>query len=361
MTFADKGFFQRLTRLLPLLAVYVAVDLLLPAPHPITEFAKRLLLALAVLFIVRALNALLDGLHDISQEWEPARHKPLRGYLQAVKIVAFLLAFIFAIAILTDTSPWGIVSLLGGLTAVLLLIFKDTILGLVASLQLSGNDMVRIGDWIEMPKYGADGDVIDISIHTVKVRNWDKTIATIPTYALVSDTFKNWRGMQESGGRRIKRALCLDMNTITFCSDEMLERFKRIDLIRDYIASRQAEIEEYNRQHRVDTSLAVNGRRQTNIGVFRAYVVAYLKAHFLIHQEMTFLVRHLAPTAQGLPLEIYVFSRDQRWANYEALQADIFDHILAAVPLFDLRVFQYPAGQDLRRLTVTLPQPDMEN
>jgi len=347
---AARGLFRRLTRLLPLLAVYVAMDLLFPQPTPASEFGKRLLLAGIVFLATWSLDALLNGIHDICRDWEFARHKPLRGYLQAIKLTAFILASIAAIAILTNTSPWGILSVLGGLTAVLLLIFKDTILGFVASLQLAGNDMVRIGDWIEMPKYGADGDVIDVSIHTVKVRNWDKTIATIPTYALVSDTFKNWRGMQESGGRRIKRAVYLDMNSVRFCDDELLARLRKTELLRDYIDARQAEIDAYNRERNTDTSLAINGRRQTNLGVFRAYLIAYLKAHPQIHQEMTFLVRHLAPTAQGLPLEIYVFSRDQAWANYESIQADIFDHVLAAIPHFGLRVFQLPSGHDLRGL-----------
>ena len=345
---AEHGVFRRLTRLLPILVVYVALDLLFPEPSPPSEFGKRLLLSIAVLMTALLIDAIANGVYAICREMEFARQKPLRGYLQAIKIIIFLLAGITIVAILTRTSPWGIFSVLGGLTAVLLLVFKDTILGFVASLQLAGNDMVRIGDWIEAPKYGADGDVIDISIHTVKVRNWDKTIATIPTYGLVTDSFKNWRGMQESGGRRIKRSVFLDMNSITFCSDEMLARFAKIELVRDYLQNRQEEINRHNQEKNIDTTLPVNGRRQTNIGVFRAYVVAYLKAHPMIHQEMTFLVRHLAPTAQGLPLEIYVFSRDQVWANYEAIQADIFDHILASLPLFDLRVFQYPNGHDLQ-------------
>jgi miniconductance mechanosensitive channel len=233
-----------------------------------------------------------------------------------------------------------------------MLIFKDTILGFVASIQLSGHDMVRIGDWIEMPKYGADGDVIDVSIHTVKVRNWDKTITTIPTYSLVSDAFKNWRGMSESGGRRIKRALHIDLNSIKFCTDEMLERFKKFSLLRDYISSRQEEISRYNQEHKTDTSQLINGRRQTNIGVFRAYIIAYLKNHPKIHKNMTFLVRHLEPTEHGLPVQIYVFSNDQVWANYESIQADIFDHLLAAVPEFELRVFQNPTGHDFASLNV---------
>ncbi len=347
---AARGLFRRLIRLLPLLTVYVAVDLLFPQPDPIAEFGKRLLLAALVFLAAWALDALLNGVYDIYREQEFTRHKPLRGYLQAVKLIAFILASIGAVAILTNTSPWGILSVLGGLTAVLLLVFKDTILGVVASLQLAGNDMVRLGDWIEMPRYGADGDVIDISIHTVKVRNWDKTIATIPTYALVSDTFKNWRGMQESGGRRIKRAIYLDMHSVRFADAALLGGLQQVRLLHDYLRRRQAEIDAHNKEHGIDTTLAINGRHQTNLGLFRAYLVAYLRAHPMINQEMTFLVRHLAPTAQGLPLEIYVFSRDQAWANYEAIQADIFDHVLAAVPLFGLRIFQYPSGNDLRTL-----------
>jgi len=232
---------------------------------------------------------------------------------------------------------------------VLLLVFKDSILGLVASFQMSANNMVRIGDWIEMPKYGADGDVIDISLNTVKVQNWDKTISTIPTYALVADPVKNWRGMSESGGRRIKRAICIDMQTVTFCSDEMLDRFENFEHVATYLKERRGEIEAFNKEHRVDIAEVINGRRITNLGTFRAYIVGYLRHHPLIHTEdMTFLVRQLAPTEHGLPIEIYVFSRDQVWANYESIQADIFDHIIAAVPEFDLAVFQSPTGRDFR-------------
>jgi miniconductance mechanosensitive channel len=208
--------------------------------------------------------------------------------------------------------------------------------------------MVRIGDWIEMPKYGADGDVIDVTLHTVKVQNWDKTISTIPAYHLISDSFKNWRGMSESGGRRIKRSVSIDMSSVKFCTPDMLNRFEKFQLITDYIKSRRTEISEYNRAHQVDTSELINGRNMTNIGTFRAYLVAYLRNHPLIHDEMTFLVRQLPPGDHGLPIEIYVFSKDQVWANYEAIQADIFDHILAVLPSFELRVFQEPTGHDFR-------------
>jgi miniconductance mechanosensitive channel len=252
------------------------------------------------------------------------------------------------IAIVLNKSPLYFLTGLGALSAVLMLIFKDPILGFVAGIQLTANKMVARGDWLEMPKYDADGDVLEIGLTTVKVQNWDKTITTIPTYALISESFKNWRGMQESGGRRIKRFVYLDLGSIKFCTEEMLERFSRIQYITEYIERKKKEISEYNEAFQVDTSILVNGRHLTNIGTFRAYVTAYLKNHPMINQDMTFLVRQLAPTPQGLPLEIYVFCKDKIWANYEAIQADIFDHILAVVPEFDLRVFQEPSGGDFR-------------
>lgn len=241
-------------------------------------------------------------------------------------------------------------SLLGGLTAVLLLVFKDMILGLVAGIQLSSNNMIARGDWIEMPNYGADGDVIDITLTTVMVQNWDKTITTIPTYALISDSFKNWKGMQESGGRRIKRAVNIDINSIRFVDDELLSKLRKVELLKDYLQDKLQEIDKYNQEHAVDTSLLINGRKITNIGTFRAYLIAYLRRHPLINKEMTFLVRQLRPTECGLPIEVYVFSNDKVWANYEAIQADIFDHIFAVVPEFGLRVFQNPTGSDFQFL-----------
>lgn len=349
-TLVERRFFHRLTNLIPAVVTYFACEIIFPEASPAGIFFKRLTLIVFVIISVRMLDALSKAMHDIYGTFEVSKGKPIRGYLQAMTIVIYIMAGIFIVAIATNKSPWGILTVFGGLTAVLILVFKDTILGLVASIQLSANDMVRVGDWIEMPKYGADGDVIDVSINTIKVRNWDKTIASIPTYALVSDSFKNWRGMSESGGRRIKRSLFIDMNSISYCSTEMLERFEKISLLREYLQQKSQEIAAYNATHQADDTVMVNGRRQTNIGVFRAYAVAYLKNHPQIHQDMTFLVRHLQPTAQGLPLEIYVFSKDQVWANYEAIQADIFDHLLAAVPEFDLRIFQYPTGHDLNVL-----------
>ncbi len=307
-------------------------------------------MTLFVLGGLRLLDALILSIQDIYSSSELSASRPIGGYLGAAKIVLYVIGAIFLISVLTGQSPWGILSVLGGLTAVILLIFKDTILGFVASIQISAHDMVRIGDWIEMPKYGADGDVIDVSINTIKVQNWDKTISTIPTYAMVSDAFKNWRGMKESDGRRIKRAVCIDMSSICFCTKEMLARFRKIALLRDYLDMKDREIAEHNARLGIDDSVLVNGRRQTNIGVFRAYITNYLRNHPMINQDMTFLIRHLPPSSEGLPVEIYVFCRDKVWANYEAVQADVFDHILAVVQEFDLRVFQYPSGFDLRQM-----------
>jgi len=344
------GFVRRLSFLMPIIVIYMSADLMLPGQDLAPELFKRLAMVFFVFAGVWMLDSILLAIREIYSKSDMAAHRPIRGYLDAIKIIAYVMAGIFIVSILTDQSPWGVLSILGGFTVVLMLIFKDTILGFVASIQLSGHDMVRVGDWIEMPKYEADGDVIDVTIHTVKVRNWDKTITTIPTYSLVSDAFKNWRGMSESGGRRIKRPLHIDMSSIQFCSDEMLERFKKFDLIKDYIIQKQEDITNYNKEHTTDTSQLINGRHQTNIGVFRAYIVAYLKNHPKIHQNMTFLVRHLEPTQYGLPVQIYVFSNDQAWANYEAIQADIFDHLLAAVPEFDLRIFQNPSGYDFAKI-----------
>ena len=348
----QHGFVRRLSYLMPIIVIYLSADFMLPQQTLAPEFFKRFAMVFFVLAGVWMLDSILLATRDIYSKSDMASRRPIRGYLDAVKIIAYIMAGIFIISILTDKSPWGVLSILGGFTVVLMLVFKDTILGFVASIQLSGNDMIRIGDWIEMPKYGADGDVIEVSINTVKVRNWDKTITTIPTYGLVSDAFKNWRGMSESEGRRIKRALHIDMSSIKFCTDEMLERFNKFDFIKNYIAEKQDEIIEYNKEHETDTSQLINGRRQTNIGVFRAYTIAYLKNHPKIHQNMTFLVRHLEPTQHGLPVQIYVFSNDQAWANYEAIQADIFDHLLAALPEFGLRVFQNPTGYDFKSLDI---------
>ena len=347
-------FFDPLSIMIPVLAVYSTVGILL-ADYPfVAEMVRRLCMTILVFIAVKMLNAVLYTVEDIYKRSEISKRKPISGYLSMVRIAMFILAGIFIVSTLADKSPWGIVSVFGGLTAIVLLVFKDTLLGFVASLQLVSNDMIRVGDWIEMPKFEADGDVIDVSIHTVKVQNWDMTITTIPTYALVSNAFKNWRGMSQSGGRRIKRALCLDMNSIRFCTPEMLEKFSKFSSVKEYLQKKQDEVLLYNKEHDLDGGSMSNGHQQTNIGIFRAYLKSYLINHPKINRHMTLLVRHLPPTPKGLPIEIYVFSSDQVWINYEDIQADIFDHIIALLPEFDLRVFQEPSGFDFQSLKVSV-------
>ncbi len=338
--------FHRLSHLAPALVIYGMAPLALQTPGLI-ELARRGAQVYMLLAGLAAVNALLNAVNDIYQKYEVAQRVPIVGYLQVVKIVLTVAVLIFALSIVIDKSPLYLLTGLGALTAVILLIFKDSILGLVAGIQLVANNMLRPGDWIEMTKYGADGDVIEITLNTVKVRNWDKTITTIPTYALIADSFKNWRGMSESGGRRIKRSVFIDISSIRFCSPEMIEEFSKVELLKGYVEQKRKELDAFNQEHDVDESVLVNGRRMTNVGTFRSYLVAYLRNHPKIHQEMTFLIRQLQPTEKGLPLEIYVFSNDQVWANYEAIQADIFDHIFASLPEFGLRPFQNPTSHDV--------------
>lgn len=342
--------FHRALRLIPLTFILICVDRLAPGQ---LILLKRLIFALVILIGARTVEAFLNAVSDVYHADMDAHRKPIRPLFQAMQIVTHMLAAIFIISVLLNKEPWGLFSLLGGMTAVTMLVFKDSILGFVAGIQLGANDMIREGDWIEMPKFGADGDVIEVTVNTVKVRNWDKTISTVPTYALITDSFKNWRGMSESGGRRIKRSICIDMNTVKFANEEMLSSFRKMELLKEYVDQKQQQIDAENSEKQIDLSATVvNGRRQTNLGIFRAYLENYLHDNPKIHTGMTFLVRHLQPTAQGLPIEIYVFSSDKNWVNYEAIQADIFDHILAALPEFGLRVYQQPSGADLAALSV---------
>lgn len=303
-----------------------------------------------ILFALLSLFTFLDILQSISDRRETRAHFPLRGLLQTVKLVASILTAILAVSLLMDKSPLILLSGLGALSAVLLLVFKDPILGLVAGIQLSANNMLAVGDWLEMPKYGADGDVVDIALTTVKVRNWDKTITTIPTYALISDSFKNWRGMSEAGGRRIKRSIHVEMSSVCFLSKEQLDELKKAQLLSDYITSTISEIEKENADKKADMTVMQNGRRMTNVGTFRKYLVSYLKNHPKIHQSMTLIVRQLEPTTNGLPIEIYAFTNTTSWNAYEDIQSDIFDHIIAVLPAFSLRVHEAPTGNDIRSL-----------
>ncbi|MDE0838023.1 MAG: mechanosensitive ion channel, partial [Kiritimatiellae bacterium] len=349
-TLVKHRVFIRLANFAPVLVVYLAAAIVFPPPSMLYDMLRDgtllVMIVLAIMLLYAAINAVLDVYDGLSFSSEV----PLKGFAQVIKIIIFLAAAIFVISLLTDKSPLVLLGGIGAMTAVLMLVFKDVILGFVAGIQLIANRMIARGDWLEMPSHGADGDVIDVSLTTVKVQNWDKTISTIPTYSLISESFKNWRGMSESDGRRIKRSVHIDMNTIRFCDEAMLERYRRIQHITGYIESKQTEVDAYNQASGIDAASLVNGRRLTNIGTFRAYVVAYLKNHPMISDTMTFIVRQLQPGETGVPIEVYVFSKDKVWANYEAIQSDIFDHILASVPAFDLRLFQHPSGHDLRAL-----------
>ena len=298
-----------------------------------------------------ALDAVLNAALEIYNDFPVSRVIPLKGFVQVAKLILYILAAIVVVSTLLRKSPVYLLSGMGVLASVLILVFKDAILGFVAGVQLSANRMLARGDWIEMPKYGADGDVLEVALTTVKVQNWDKTITTIPTYALITDSFRNWRGMSESGGRRIKRSIYVDLNTIKRCTPEILERFKRVKYIADYVEEKSQELARWNQERGIDMSDVANARHLTNVGTFRAYIQSYLENHPEINGDMTLLVRHLEALAEGLPIQIYCFCRDQAWANYERIQADIFDHILAIAPEFDLRIFQKPTGSDFRALT----------
>jgi miniconductance mechanosensitive channel len=346
-----KKVFNRLVYLAPAIVLYISISIPFAGYDWLISLMNGLVLIYMIAMGLLAIDAFLNASLAIYTTYEISNKIPIKGFIQVFKIIIYFTSAIFIISILLNKTPIYLFSSLGALTAILMFIFKDAILGFVAGIQLSANRMVANGDWIEMPKYGADGDIIEIALTTVKVQNWDKTITTIPTYALITESFKNWRGMSESGGRRIKRSISIDMNTIQFCTEDMLDRFSKIQYISGYIETKKIEMQENNNLEQVDYSNLVNGRRMTNIGTFRAYVKAYLNNHPMINKEMTFLIRQLAPTEHGLPIEIYVFSKDKVWANYESIQANIFDHILAVVPEFDLRVFQDPSGRDFNKLT----------
>ena len=340
----------RLVNLVPGLVVYLGVPLVPGLPDAVVQVTRNVAVGFMVLTATMALTALLSAANTIYSSLPVARERPLKGFVQVVQILVWILGAVMIIAAILDRSPLLLLSGFGAMTAILLLVFKDTILSLVASVQLTAQDMVRVGDWIEMPQFGADGDVIDVQLHTVKVQNWDKTITTIPTHRLIADSFKNWRGMSQTGARRIKRAIYLDKNSIRFQNPDEIDHFKRFALLKDYIARKEKELADYNAALDGDVDEAVNTRRLTNVGTFRAYALNYLKNHPGIHQGMTLMVRQLAPGPEGLPLEIYCFTNTTVWGEYEDIQADIFDHLLAIVAEFGLRLFQSPTGADLAAL-----------
>jgi miniconductance mechanosensitive channel len=340
---------QRLAWGVPLLVWQLGVDLVPHVPPDVLLVVKRVILATMVVVLVRAFSALLDGINRIYILRPRAAERPIKGFLQVASVVAHMAAAILVVAILMDRSPVLFLSGLGAMTAVLLLIFRDTLLSLVAGIQITTNDLIRVGDWIEMPQFQADGDVVDIALNSVTVQNWDRTLTVIPTHKFLEHSFKNWRGMTESRGRRIKRAIHIDQSTIRYLTDDEVDRFGQWELLRDYIQRKREEVEAFNREHPAVDGVIPHIRRLTNVGTFRAYLIEYLKAHPEIRQDMILLVRQLAPGPQGLPMEIYVFTADIRWIQHEGIQADIVDHVLATVPEFGLRVFQQPGGADVQR------------
>lgn len=339
---------QRALFFLPLLIFYVGVDWVSDLPEELLGFFMRLINSLMILVFARTLDAFLSTLHTLYESRPGIQRKPIKSYVQLLKVIIYIIAIILIIAQLADQSPWYFLSGIGAMTAIFLLVFRDTLLSLVASIQLTNNDVIRVGDWIQMQQFGADGNVIDIALNNVRVQNWDKTIAVIPTHKFLEHSFLNWRGMQESGGRRIKRSLLIDIESIRFLTLREVEHLKESHLLRDYITEKLDEVNTYNQKHLHHSNIITNGRWLTNIGTFRIYAFEYLKHHPRTNKELLTLVRQLEPTSQGLPLQIYTFASSIEWANYEFIQAEIFDHFLAVLPEFGLRHYQQPSGHNLR-------------
>lgn len=335
--------------LIPPVIIYTLLPLAFPGSSEGLLILRKLCMIYIIAVSIRFINIFLGVVFELINRKEAFRERPLKGIYQIIQVGLFFVGSILIISVLIGKSPAHLLAGLGASAAILMLVFKDSIMGLVSGVQLSANDMLRPGDWITMPKYNADGVVIEVTLNTVKVRNFDNTITTTPPYALVSDSFQNWRGMSESQGRRIKRSINIDMNTVHFCTPEMLDKFRKITLLKAYIDETENRAEHYNREHNIDTSLLINGLHQTNLGVFRAYLEIYLKSLPTTSKELTHMVRQLQPTEKGIPLEVYLFSREKDWVLYENIQSDIFDHILAVIPEFGLRIFQNPSSRDIER------------
>ena len=345
----DRNVMVHLSRMVAPVVIYLFIPIAFAQTDSVTlSFIRRLCYIYIISSFLLFVNSFLKAAYTVYSEKESMRDRPLKGLLQTLQVSLWSIGLIVVVAELLGKSPLSLLAGLGASAAVLMLVFKDSIMGFVSGVQLSANDMLKVGDWITMPKYGADGTVIEVTLNTVKVRNWDNTITTIPPYLLVSDSFQNWRGMRESGGRRVKRSINIDMTSVRFCTPQMLEKYRKIDLLKDYIDQTEAEVRSYNEQNGIDNAVLVNGRRQTNLGVFRAYLTAYLKNLPVVNKDLHCMVRHLQPTDHGLPVELYFFSTIKDWIPYEGVQADVFDHVLAIIPEFDLRVFQSPSGADLR-------------
>jgi len=340
------GVLDRITLLIPLIIFHSFLPYL---PGNI-EIYSRVFTGLSILIIILTIGALLTGVNLIYKTLLISEKHPIKSYIQILKLILYIIGGLTITAILMGKSPMVLVSGLGAMTAILLLVFRDTILSFVASLQITSNDLLKVGDWIEAPSFGADGDVIDIALHTVKIQNWDKTFTVIPTHKLIDNSFKNWRGMSQSGGRRIKRSINIDMTSVRFCSKDEIINFNHFDVLKDYVNHKNNELKSHNNNLKSNLDILVNGRRMTNLGTFRAYIESYLKSHAKIHENMTLLVRQLKPGNIGIPIEIYCFTNDTNWNNYEAIQADIFDHLLAVIPQFGLRVYQNPSSNDFKKL-----------
>ena len=340
----------RLAQTVPALVIYFGVVWIPDLGELLPALIRNVALAYLALMFTLSIGASLTAVNAIYSTYPIAKERPIKGYIQVINIIVYVLGAVLVVSALIDRSPVVLLTGLGAMTAIVLLIFKDTILSLVASIQLTSLSMVRVGDWIEMPQYNADGDVIDVALHTVTVQNWDKTITTIPTHRLIDESYKNWRGMSQSGGRRIKRSVKIDVSSIRFLEDKEVKKFEEFALLRQYLTEKKAELRTYNAALDAPNTANVNLRRLTNLGTFRAYIFNYLKNHPCIHSDMTLLVRQLQPEETGIPIEIYCFTNTTEWNSYEDIQADIFDHILAQCDDFGLKVFQSPSGTDVRAL-----------
>ena len=346
----EKKIFDKLAYIIPALLVILTVPSIFAEYPTLSSYIVTLAMIIILMVIIWTIIALLAVFDEILSKSPIFMDKPITSYIQVLNIIVYFVGGILILSLLLGKSPFYFLGAMGAMTAILLLIFKDTILGFVASIQMSVYDMVRVGDWIAMPKYDADGDVMSINLSTVKVQNWDKTITTIPTYAFITDSFKNWRGMSNSGGRRINRAIYLKVSSFCFCDDQMLEQFKKYTLIRDYILEKEKEIKKSNSTLIDNESNLVNDKSLTNIGVFRVYAENYILSNPNINIEMTHMVRQLDPTSKGMPLEIYCFTFEKEWEKYEVVKSDIFDHLLTITSQFKLEVFEEPTGKDFRNL-----------
>ncbi len=353
----NESVMRRMCNIITPVLIHFLLPIAFPEQTPTLLFVMDIVQIFIVITVTRFINAALKTLFDIAETLDHWQGKPLKGILQTGQVVMILICVILIVSILLDKSPTLLLTGLGASAAILSLVFKDSILGLVAGVQLSANNMLKVGDWIAMPKYGADGEVIEVALTIVKVRNWDNTVTTIPPYLLISDSFQNWRPMFESGGRRVKRHISIDMSSITFCTDEQIEHFRRSGLLGEFIDTTHKMIDQFNNEHiKSDEVARIDGEALTNVGLFRNYLISYLRRRADVHQNMTLMVRQLQPTEYGLPMELYFFTNTVAWIEYERIQADIFDHVLAVAPQFGLRIFQSPAGRDLKNIIPNTPQ-----